>query len=242
VTLVGRSSLVSTLQELVLAGEHAILFGPVGVGKSTLLHALEHGLKSQGVRVGLAPSLRQLENLISALGRAHPDVEVAEVSARIARSRLRNAAGAHASVLLLDGVRGAGTMVKGLLRSLRGTGTGVLLAVDVNTALDHANMRRWRVARREIEVPRLHANSARTLIQATLTSHPPPYPITRDDLVALVRASEGLPGRAISLVSRLAAASSWHEGRVRVGSLRAAAAIDELERYRADFEALEAER
>jgi hypothetical protein len=171
----------------------------------------------------------------SALARAYPDVDVSAVSVRIGRSRLRNAVDARASVLLLDDVRAAGTMVKGLLRSLRGTGTGVLLAMDVNDTRDHARMRGWRLARREIAVPLLHANCMRTMIQTALASRPAAYPVMPEDLRALVRASEGLPGRALSLVSRLTDASSWRDGRARVGSIRAAAVIDELEHYRAEL-------
>jgi predicted ATPase len=223
------------LRDLALSGEHAILFGPAGIGKTALLRAVEAAVVEQGVRVGFSEGVRSLADVTSTLGRAYPDVEIRAVSARVGRSRLRNAAEASASVLLLDDVRSAGTMLKGLLRSFRGTGTGVLLAVDVNDGRDHSRMRGWRLARREIAIPRLHANSIRAIIHSALGSGAR-HPIVADDLRAIVQASEGLPGRALSLVARLAAPSSWRDGRIRVGSLRAAAVIDELERYRAGLE------
>jgi len=224
------------LVELVLAGEHAVVHGPIHVGKSALLREVERVVRRRSARVGLATTVRALGDVTAALARAHPDVRVTSVPARTARSRLRNAADAVPSVLLLDDVRGAGTMLKGFLRSLRGTPLGVLLAVDVNGPRDHARMRTLRLARREVDIPRLHASSLRSIVKTALASSPLDHALNEEDLRALVHASDGLPGRALSFVARLADASVWRDGRVRVGALRAQAIIDELERYRVGLE------
>jgi hypothetical protein len=221
------------LRDAALAGEHAVIFGPIGVGKSALLSAVGRDLRARGTRVGLAPRLEGLADVTAALARAHPDVEVGAVSARIARSRLRNANENCSCVLLLDGVEGAGTMTKGILRSLRGSGTGVLLAVDVNDPRDRAAMRGRHLARREIEIPPLRANTIRTILHAAVKDRLLAGVLGAEDLSGLAHACDGLPGRAKFFAAQLAKPTYWNAGRVRVHALRSLAIIEELEQYRA---------
>jgi ferric-dicitrate binding protein FerR (iron transport regulator) len=76
----------------------------------------------------------------------------------------------------------------------------------------------------------------RSIARAALAARPSGRDVSDDDLRALVQASEGLPGRTVSLVTRLADSGAWRDGRVRVGALKSQVVIDELERYRAGLE------
>lgn len=82
-------------------------------------------------------------------------------------------------LLLLDHLGDTGTAFKGALRSLRGTGVGILLVADVDQPRDHARVRALGLTHREIELPRLHGRTLRALLEKLLGAHELPQPGAR---------------------------------------------------------------
>jgi len=238
--LFGRRAVLARLDEHVRAGHVVLMYGPRGVGMTTTLRALATRCRTRGLAVGLAPRSVTLGDLVAALQQAYPDV-AADPDGRRTRARLQMAAERQPCVLLLDHVGHIGTAFKSLLRSLRGTGSGVVIAGDADGPREHEALRALRLTHREIELPRLGTTSMYALLRARLARASTPCPVRPDDVRRLVRAANGLPGRAAWFASALANGNAWRDGRVRVDWLQtemlartAAEILDEsAERFRA---------
>ena len=229
--LVARAEICATLSLHLREGRTVLVWGPVGIGKTAVLRSLEARFRACGTPCGLSATTDGLADLDAALARAYPNVD-ATGGARRARARLRSAVEKNPAVLLLDGLGATGTAFKGALRSLRGTGIGILLAADVDQSRDHDRVRALGLAGRELELVPLHGRSMRTLLEALLDARPLPHRLTGDDLRALADDAEGLPGRAVWFADALANPIAWHGGRVRRSWLRSEAAIAAMETYR----------
>jgi hypothetical protein len=144
---------------------------------------------------------------------------------------------ARPGVLLFDNLGRTGTAFKGALKSVLGTGLGVVLAADVDQARDHDRLRALGLSHYEIELRPLHGNSMRTLLQALLQARALAGDVTSDHLRALVAATDGLPGRAVEFADQLVDPRAWHAGSPRVEWLRTGSVIRAAERYRESLEA-----
>jgi len=133
---VGRGALVVALVNRLNEGQTVVVYGPPGIGKSTLLDAIRSQVLQREIPCGLAVRTAQLSDIPRALASAYPHVAHC-LPQRILRSRLRDAVQQRPGVLLLDHFRGCGTATKGFLRSLRGTGLGILIAADTFAERDH---------------------------------------------------------------------------------------------------------
>jgi AAA+ superfamily predicted ATPase len=218
--LLGRRAELALLREHVARGHFVLLYGPRGVGKSALIDALGARCREAGLSVGASARSRTLADLTLALSQAYPDVVVRETSQRQARSRLRLAAEARPCVLLLDHLTGAGSAFKSALRALRGTGSAAVIAADVDRQREHERVRALHLTHHEIELRRLGDGSMRSLFAALFTETPPRHALGASDVAALVRAAEGLPGRATWFAEQLAAEAAWRSGRVRAEWLK----------------------
>lgn len=212
--LLGRRDVMRALAGHLDEGHFVLLYGPRGVGKTAVLQALAGRCSAAGLAVGTAERTATLADLVAALELAYPGVDV-DVTRQRARARLRLAAESSPCVLLLDHVGHVGTAFKSLLRSLRGTGSGVVLAADADNAREHERVRGLHLAHREIELPRLGAASIRALLRKLLATASVAHPPHEDDVERLVHAAEGLPGRATWFVAELAREAAWRDGRVR---------------------------
>jgi len=215
-----------------MGAARSCFYGPVGVGKSSVIRWLDARAEARGVPRGLALTTETLGDLTTALSRAYPHVDVDSVTMRHARSRLRNAFEQRPAVLLLDHLGQTGRAFKGALRSLRGMGAGVLLAADVDQPRDHDRVRRLHLAQHEVELPPLHGSTMRTLMRSMLAAVDLPFPLRTEDVSALVTAAGGLPGRAVWIVETLHDSGAWRNGRPRCDWLRVEAIIAAAERYR----------
>ena len=125
-----RRGLVSQLVGVATAAGRALVHGPWGIGKTTLLFEAARQVRASGLRTGYAPRTLGLGDVVAALeqayGAAHPDVP-----ARRRRSSLRVACELDVGLLLLDGFSARGSALVGFLRSLRGKRLGVIAAADV---------------------------------------------------------------------------------------------------------------
>jgi hypothetical protein len=229
--LVGREEALRTLGARLDQGLVVVLFGPVGVGKSALLRALQRRARRLGRPCGLVPRTDGLRDFTEVLARAYPAV-AASATRRQTRSRLRLAAEARPGVLLLDHLGQIGNAFKGAIKSIRGTGIGVLLAADVDHPRDHDRVRALGLSHYEIPLRPLHASSMRALLRSLLDERTLPFALMPEHLRALVAATEGLPGRAVDFAEALVDPASWSRATPRTEWLRTGAAIRAAEHYR----------
>lgn len=229
--LVGRERLLDQLEEEVLHGSTLLVLGPLGIGKSSILAELSSRLHDRGRPCGLARDTRCLGDITAALSSAYPSLGATSLTQRRLRSRLRLAVEDRPGALLLDHVSTAGTAMKGFLRSLRGTGLGVVLAVDAENRRDHAAARALHLTHMEITVPPLAGSTMATVLDALLARHVLPHPLCDDDRRRLLRLAKGNPGRLEMFTALLAEARFWRDGRVSISVVNGAALELVLRRY-----------
>lgn len=229
--ILGRARVLKNLASLLDEGKTVLLWGPVGVGKTTVLQALERRARARGTPCGVAARTEHLADLTAALAQAYPEVDHSSGTAARVRSRLRIAVEERPGLVLLDHLRSTGTAFKGMLRSIGGTGVGVLLVGDADQPRDHQRLRSLHLAYTEIELAPLHRGSMRVLLRGLLVERALPHRLSEDDFCALIADAAGLPGRAVWFAQLLTDPSAWREGRVRRGWLRAEAIIQATETY-----------
>jgi hypothetical protein len=212
-------------------GRTILLLGPLGIGKTSVLTELCRRLACRGVPCGFAPNTAHLADVTAALLRAHPGAATMELDQRHLRSRLRLAVEAEPGALLLDHVAHAGTAMKSFLRSLRGTGLGVVLAADVKNGRCHAMVRELHLAHLEIVAPPLSGPSMAALFRDLLTGCTSFETLHDDDRRRLLQLARGNPGRLVTYVHLLTDARYWRAGRVLVPTVDATATTLSLERW-----------
>lgn len=211
--LLGRKKLLDKVEECVLHGSTLVLLGPLGIGKTSILRDLSVRLRGRGCPCGLARDTHCLGDVTTALERAYPDVDASALTQRRLRSRLRLAVEARPSALLLDHVSAAGTAMKGYLRSLRGTGLGVILAADVENRRDHAAVRALHLTHMEMVVPPLAGSTMAAILERAV---PQLSGFAPSSCGPSARDPSGL-GASILGVSRRGPASSPASERARAG-------------------------
>jgi hypothetical protein len=223
--LYGRKAIEDDLVALMLRGQTVMLYGPWGIGKTSILEAVRRAVEKEGRPCGFAAHTRSLSDLTNALLRAYHEVSDEGRTQRQIRSALRLAIEKNPGALLLDHLREAGTQFKGYLRSLRGRGLGVLLAADMEAPRDHARFRSMRLSYREMEVPPLPGRYMRRILDNSLAGKSLPHPLTEADRSALLKAAQGRPGWVHLIGDLLPSADYWSGGRVHVESMRASIMI-----------------
>lgn len=214
--VVGRSTIVLTLTELVLGGAEVLLYGPVGAGKTTVLQVVAERVRDAGRPCGIARRTTSLGDVTRALAGAYPGAQAR--TQRGLRSFLRRAVEDKPAVLILDHVLKAPTALKGLLRSLRGTRTGVLFAIDADQPRDHAWARELHLTYREVELLPLSRRDMRRLLHTRL--HAAEQRLIPEDEELVLDLARGRPGWIDMVVERLADPQYWRAGRVRADLLR----------------------
>lgn len=211
--LYARDELLRTLRALLGQGSTVLLHGPVGVGKSAILQALASWARaSSRSGEGALRTVRFEDGAGPIVG-----VKTAAVTRHEVSSLVRRAFEAHSGVLLLDDVVEASAPLMGLVRAARGSGLGVVLAVD----LERIPARGFGMVDREIAVPRLHSAVLRQIVAERLVGLALPNPLVEADRLALLVAAEGRPGKLIAMIERLTIPAYWHDGRLRLGPLEA---------------------
>jgi hypothetical protein len=102
----------------------------------------------------------------------------------------------------------------------------------VDNVRDRVRVRRLHLTHLELELLPLHGSTIRALVRSMLAGCDLPFPLRDQDLRALVRATDGLPGRAVRFVDALRDAKAWANGRPRCDWMRTEAIIAAAERYR----------
>jgi hypothetical protein len=204
-----------------------LLYGPIGIGKTSVLAAVAERSRVAGRPCGVAERTMSISDVTRALACAYPDV-CAPTQRRL-RSSLRQCVDGRPAVILLDHVLNAPTAMKGFLRTLRGTRTGVAFAVDADQPRDHARARGLHLTYREIALPPLERRHMRRLLEAKLRAAD--QLVSEADQDALLDLARGRPGWIVMFAERLCDRQYWRNDRVRLDRLRLDASADVLARY-----------
>jgi len=229
--LLGRGPVLNLLDSFLDAGTAVLLYGPVGAGKTELVRALHRRAVARKVPCATSPKTEALGDLTNALAQAYPGVSRLGPMRQV-RARLRSATEERPCRLFLDHLGSTGTAFKGALKTMRGTGVGVLLVADAEHGRDHARFRELHLVQHEIRLPPLHGSTIRVLLETLRSGTQLPYPLSNEDLRALAAAADGLPGRAVWFMKALETPSAWRNGSPRCDWLRTEAVIAAAERYR----------
>ncbi|HVW26928.1 MAG TPA: ATP-binding protein [Polyangiaceae bacterium] len=207
--------LVCELAERLGRAEHVVVYGPSGIGKSTLLRELGARLTAIGVQWSMAPKAESLRDVVLALESLYPDGRGGGLlSPQRVRAQFCNVAETSRGALLLDHVAGVGTALKGFLRSLRGTRLGIAFAVDIDAPRDKDRMRRWCLSHREFSVPPASSTRLRQmLVRANVELG---EPLSSEAIAHLVEAAQGRPGYITVCLELLRDRRYWNGGRVHL--------------------------
>jgi hypothetical protein len=230
--LYGRKTIVDNLSALMLRGQIVLLYGPMGIGKTAILEAVQQAIEKESRPCGLSPQTRSLSDLTAALLRAYPDVGKEGRTQRQIRSALRLAIEDNPGALLCDHLHDAGTQFKGYLHSLRWTtDLGVLFAADVDVSRDHERFRSMHLAYRELEVRPLPGRYMHRILADSLSGKSLPDSLTDTDRSALVRVAHGRPGWMPMMGDLLQRSDFWIDGHVHVASMRISVMTEIAKRY-----------
>jgi energy-coupling factor transporter ATP-binding protein EcfA2 len=227
----GRKAIVDELAASMLLGQTVLLYGPMGIGKTAILKAVRRAIEKEHRPCGFSTQTRSLSELTNALLQAYPTVRVENRTQRQIRSALRMAVENNPGALLLDHLHSAGIQFKWYLRSLRGTGFGVLFAADMEFIRDHRRFRSMNLTFREMKVPPLPNLYMRRILDNTLAEKTLPHPLTVADRFALLRVAHGRPGWIYMIGDLLQSADYWSHGRVQVKSMQATIMVKINEKY-----------
>ncbi len=220
--LYGRQTVVRNLAERLRAGETVLFYGPVGSGKSTALDRLAYYTGKQHRPYGFCRPTRSLRDITEALLAAYPDIRHEGRTQRQIRHDLSSAIENRPGTLLLDHFSDVGTQLKGYLRSLRGTGLGVLWVADAETPRDHERLRAMRLAYQEINIPPLPSRIMHRILADRLAAAGPlPFSLPETDRIALIRMARGRPGWIVMICDLLRRPRFWDDGRVLKAPLKA---------------------
>lgn len=223
-----RDRVLDEVEALLRRGQTVLLVGPWGIGKSAWLARLHERAEATRVPCGLSARTDSLADVTRALSRAYPHVPTSNRSQRGIRSALRMALERRSGLLLLDHFRAAGTATRGFLRSLRGSGLGIAIAVDVERPRDLERVKALRLAYYERAVPPLRGEPLRRLLASAVGD------ARRHELTAIVRMAAGRPGWLVRIGERLRDPEYWRGDRILLEKLHADLRLDVLAHYVGD--------
>jgi hypothetical protein len=231
-TLFGRDAIVDTVEALALSGETVLVYGPLGIGKTAILDELARRAQQAGRPCAICPRTERLSDVTEALVRGYA-TGTGALTQRQRRSRVRLAIERKPGILLLDHLLDVGNAVKGYLRSLRGTGLGVVIAADVEQSRDHAHVRALGLAHRELALPPLHGRQLRRLLEREIELQRLPTPVSDSDRDALIQVAQGRPGWIVRLVAAASQARYRREDRLLIDILAADVSMAATSHYQA---------
>lgn len=201
------------LFERVGKGQHLLLYGPRGTGKSRLVSELHGCFLRSNVPCAIAESTSHLDDITRALEAAYPQINVDLVNRRTARYRLWTAADRRRCVLLLDHLTDLSTAMIGFLRRLRGGVAGVLFVVDVDVERERVRMRRRaRSLALTVRMPLTSTSRLRRLLQSHCVEHR--CSVEPEAEHQILHCARGRPGWIVLCTTLMTNARYWHEGQL----------------------------
>ncbi len=216
-----RRRLVAQLVGVTFQAGRALLHGPWGIGKTTILLEVARNARDAGIRVGYCARTRSLGDVVDALAGAYLSGASPGLSAKQRRSALRAAAEREQGLLILDGLQAGGTALVGFMRSLRGRQLAVLAAADVDHPRDLAAARASGVAYREVALPRLPSRDLAKLLAELARRAPLPFALVRSDRLGVLDLAGGRPGVLERAWERLRQDRYWRGNVPLLETLRA---------------------
>lgn len=201
----------SDLFDRVGRGEHLILYGPRGSGKSTLVSQLHARFAKANIPCGVAQYTSCLDDIARTMESAYPEVNIQGVARRTARAKLWNAADRRGCVLLLDHLTKVSTAMVGFCRWLRGGIAGVLFVIDVDVDRERQRMRAKRLAL-SVRMPPVSMRQLRTLLRSECAEHH--LTVALDMERQILRAAQGRPGWIVQCTTLMPESRYWHGGRL----------------------------
>ena len=201
----------SDVLERLRHGEHLILYGPRGSGKSTLVTQLHGRLVRANAPCGVAECTACLDDITGAMEAAYPEVNTQAVVRRTARARLWSAAEPRGCVLLLDHLTKVSTAMVGFCRRLRGGVAGVLFVVDVDVERERQRMRAKRLAV-SVRMPPASIRQLRALLRSRCAEHR--LSVGQKTEGQILRAARGRPGWIMQCTTLMPQARYWHGGQL----------------------------
>jgi energy-coupling factor transporter ATP-binding protein EcfA2 len=199
------------LHERLALGQHLILYGPRGSGKSRLVEQLHAQFIRARTPCAISLSTACLEDVTRALQMAYPEVKTEAVNKRTARFRLWSAADRRRGVLLLDHFSDVGTAMISFFRRLRGGVAGVLFVIDVDVERERLRMRkRGRSLALSVRMPLASMGELRRLLHARCAEHG--FFAEPEAERQLLHAAQGRPGWIVLCTQLMEKTRYWHEG------------------------------
>jgi hypothetical protein len=197
------------LLERLAHGDHVVLYGPRGSGKTTLISQLRDRFNRAHVPCALCKSTASLDDITRTMEAAYPQVNTHSVSRKTARARLWDAADRRECVLLLDHVTDVSAAMVGFGRRLRGGIAGVLYAVDVDVEREKQRMRRKRLAL-SVRMPPASMPQLRSLLRSGCKERG--LVVDPETEHQILKTAHGRPGWIVKATTLMSQARYWHDG------------------------------
>jgi hypothetical protein len=195
-----------------------VLYGPFGIGKTTLLVDLERRLRAAGIACARVPLTRSLEDITQAIESAYPGLDPRTVARRAGGAPGWEAAQLQGGVLLLDHLIHISTSMVSFMRWLRGGIMGVITAVDMEVEREERRLRPWRLGALSIRMPGASADLLRDLLKEHSTQLQLPK-LDAEVERRLIREAQGRPGWILHCVRLQTQVCYWQGTQLFVSAL-----------------------
>jgi predicted ATPase len=200
------------------AGSHLILYGPRGMGKSTLIREIADHCAAIGTPCGVAPETCSLSDIVAALAQAYPYADIEGLTKRAIGARLRRVADGAPGILLLDHTTMVTTAMLGYLRRLRGGIVGALLVTDVDSSHERDRLKTWQVGALSVRMPIASTPRLRRLLAAACYAHSLPQ-IEPRMMRYIMRVARGRIGWVTECIRRLQIPEYWRDDRLHLAAI-----------------------